>query len=109
MQADRYNKGKPKYSLLDLKSLEDTVKVLEFGAEKYDRNNWKKGLPISEILDSLLRHVTSLLEGELIDKESGLPHHGHIGANAMFLAHMIRNHLNTDFNDLNLKELDAER
>lgn len=92
MQADRHNKGKPKYSLLDLNSFEDCVRVLEFGAEKYSRDNWKKGLPVSEILDSMLRHISAIQRGEFIDPESGLPHHGHISCNVMFLEHTIKNH-----------------
>lgn len=92
MQADRYNKGKPKYSFLDLNSFEDCVKVLEFGAEKYSRDNWKKGFPVFEILDSMLRHISAIQRGEFIDPESGLPHHGHISCNAMFLEHTIKNH-----------------
>ncbi len=84
-KADRYNKGKPQYSLLDLDCLEPCVRVLEFGAKKYARNNWKKGLPTTQIIDSLLRHLGALLRGELIDPESALPHIGHIQCNALFL------------------------
>lgn len=83
--AMRFNNGKPQYSLLDLASLEDTVRVLEFGAQKYDRDNWKKGLQFSQILDSMMRHIKGLQSGEWLDSESGLPHIGHIGCNAMFL------------------------
>lgn len=84
-QADRYNTDKPKLSMLDFNALEDTVKVLEFGANKYARDNWKKGLVFSEVLDSMLRHIAALQNGEWIDPESNLPHIGHIGCNAMFL------------------------
>lgn len=85
MKADRFNEGKPKYSLLSLKEMEPCVKVLEFGANKYARDNWKKGLPLSEILDSMLRHISAMQSGEMIDPESGLPHIGHIQCNALFL------------------------
>lgn len=84
-QAERYNQGKPQYSLLDLTALEPGTRVLEFGAKKYARDNWKKGMPVTQILDSLLRHLAALRSGELIDPESGLPHIGHIQCNAMFL------------------------
>lgn len=84
-QAMRHNQGKPQYSLLDIKCLEDCARVLEFGAKKYARNNWKKGMNITSILDSMLRHIAALNSGELIDPESGLPHIGHIQCNAMFL------------------------
>lgn len=83
--AERKNNGKPKYSLLDLNSLEYCVKVLEFGANKYSRNNWKKGLPVTTILDSMLRHIRDLQLGKILDDESGLPIIGHIQCNALFL------------------------
>jgi hypothetical protein len=85
--ADRFNTGKPKYSLLSLKALEPGVRMLEYGASKYAQNNWQKGLKKSEVLDSLLRHVTAILEGEEIDPENGLLHIGSIQCNAMFLGH----------------------
>lgn len=83
--ALRYNASKPKYSLLSLKEMEQGVKVLEFGANKYARDNWKKGLKLSEILDSMMRHIAALQSGEWIDPESNLPHIGHIQCNALFL------------------------
>lgn len=83
--ADRFNRGKVEYSLLDLSCLEKCVRTLEYGANKYSRNNWKLGMPESKIIDSLLRHVAAYLSGEECDPESGLPHIGHIQCNALFL------------------------
>jgi hypothetical protein len=70
----RYNNEKPRWSLVDYKALEPMVEVLEFGAKKYSPNNWKKGLKVTEICDSLLRHTYSFLSGEDNDKESNLSH-----------------------------------
>lgn len=39
MSADRFNSGKLKWSLVDFDSLAGMVKVLEFGAKKYDAHN----------------------------------------------------------------------
>lgn len=86
--ADRFNAGKLQWSMVDFKSLEDMVRVLEFGAKKYSRNNWKKGLKTTEIVDSMLRHIYAYLDGEDVDPESGINHTGHIMCNAMFLSHM---------------------
>ena len=89
-KAIRHNKGKLQWSLVDFEALEDLVRVLEFGAEKYKRDNWKKGLPVREICESMLRHTFAFLRGEDIDNENGLPHTGHILCNAMFLSHMAK-------------------
>ena len=83
-KALRYNDGKLKWSLVNWKSLEPLVKVLEMGAKKYAPENWKKGLDKKEILESAMRHLTAMMDGEFLDPESKLPHAGHVMANIMF-------------------------
>lgn len=87
-QALRYNKDKPELSYILDTSLAITgaCKVMSFGAVKYGRNNWKKGLPTDEVIDSLLRHLLAYKDGEVLDPESGLPHLDHVTCNALFLA-----------------------
>ena len=87
-EGTRYNSGKPELSFIlqGEKGLTGLAQVLEFGGRKYDRGNWLKGLPPTEIIDSLMRHLVSYTGGEVIDPESGLPHIDHIHANAKFLA-----------------------
>ena len=97
-QALRYNQGKVQWSLVDYKSIEPMVRVLEHGCLKYSKNNWKKGMPASQIIESMLRHTFKLLEGELVDLESGIEHVGHIQCNAMFLAYVLRE--KPEYNDL---------
>lgn len=84
-KALRYNKNKPKWSLVHFKSLEPMIKVLEMGAEKYSPDNWKKGFEGKEVHESMMRHVSKLFDGEWLDEESGLSHIGHIMCNAMFI------------------------
>jgi hypothetical protein len=84
-QALRYNQGKLEYSMLDLTKLAEAVKVLMFGKQKYARDNWKKGMNTSSIIDSLMRHLSAIQNGEVIDPESGLSHLGHLQCNALFL------------------------
>lgn len=86
-KAMRFNAGKLKWSLVHFKSLEPLVKVLMFGAEKYSPDNWKKGLDPKEIMESMMRHVTAIMDGEINDPESGLPHIGHIMCNSMFYSY----------------------
>ena len=83
-KALRYNEGKPKWSLVHYDSLIPMIRVLEFGAEKYEKENWKKELDLKEILESMQRHLAKLMDGEEFDSESGISHMGHIQCNAMF-------------------------
>jgi len=89
-QALRYNEGKIKWSLVDWKSLEPMVRVLEMGAKKYAPYNWSKGMPVTEVSESLLRHMFAYLDGELDDNESKIEHLGHVMCNCMFLIHIMR-------------------
>ena len=89
-QALRYNTGKRRWTLVDFKSLESMVEVLEYGENKYDKWNWCKGMPVSAVSESLLRHMFAFLDGEDKDPESGIDHLGHIMSNAMFLSYIMR-------------------
>lgn len=76
--------GKLEWSLMPFKQLEDVVRVLMFGAEKYSRDNWKKCDDVNRYKDALMRHVTAYIEGEKFDK-------GNDGDNLHHLAHAICN------------------
>jgi hypothetical protein len=95
-QGIRNNQGKPQWSQVHFPSLEPMVRVLEHGAEKVGKDNWRKGLLVLEICESMLRHTFALMDGEDNDKESGLPHVGHIQSNAMFLGYMLQNRPDMD-------------
>lgn len=115
----RFNEGKPKWSLVDFKSLEPMIEVLMYGAHKYSSfkdkdgveytgaeisvvkasemtqtysgaNNWKGGMNITEIFESLMRHLVAYMDGEGYDKESGYKHLGHAMANLMFMIYNDR-------------------
>ena len=87
-RALRFNKGKPQLSyLMDFpKAIEGIAKVMEFGATKYPRNNWKKGSPVNEVVDSMLRHLSKARNGQKFDAETSIDHLFHVLVNAMFLA-----------------------
>ena len=92
----RNNEGKAQLSMvLEAKyALNGCAAVLEMGAKKYSRGNWRKGLNHNEVVDSLLRHLTEYMSGGGFDEESGLLHVDHILCNALFLAELTRTHPN---------------
>lgn len=69
---------------------QDAVRVLEFGAKKYAEWNWAKGMSWQTIIGCALRHAKAVLEGELLDVESGQTHLGHFLCNLVFLDHYVR-------------------
>lgn len=89
MTGNRFNEGKRKWGLLSWVGLEELVKVLEFGAKKYDSWNWSKGLSFTETFECLQRHAVAWYNGEDKDPETGLSHMAHVLCNAMFLMHFI--------------------
>lgn len=86
--ATRHNQGKPMLSFIlsAPAAMDELARVLEFGAQKYERDNWKKGMTKEIVADSALRHLSAMLNGEVLDPESNLRHSAHFLCNAMFLA-----------------------
>jgi len=82
----KFDGGKLEYGLLPPLALEETVKVLTFGAQKYERDNWQK-VPDSKrrYFDALQRHVWAWKQGEQVDPESGIHHLAHAMCCLMFL------------------------
>jgi len=94
----RHNAGKAPLSMVveAREALTGCAGVLQFGAEKYARGNWHKGLLHTEICDSMLRHLSAYLGGEDKDPESNCLHVDHILTNALFLAQGVRKHPELD-------------
>ncbi len=74
----KFDGGKLRYGLIPPLAQAEMVKVLTFGAEKYEPDNWKK-VPDSKTryFDALERHVWAWKMGEEIDPESGIHHLAH--------------------------------
>jgi|SRR3979411_1214367 len=77
--------GKPGLNLLDRHALEETARVMDFGANKYAAHNWRKGLSYSRLIAATLRHVIAINDGEDLDPETGLMHAAHATCELMFL------------------------
>lgn len=68
---------------------EAVIRVWEFGAQKYERHNWMKGLPWSQVLESAQRHVMWMHQGQALDDETNEHHGAHFLCNAMMLVHYV--------------------
>lgn len=94
--ALKYDSGKPPLGLIPRSALVWEAAVMGFGASKYGRDNWRKGMEWSRLVDAALRHITAFNAGEDIDPESGLHHLGHARCCLAFLAEYVDKQLGTD-------------
>ena len=82
----KFDGNKLEYGLIPPLALKEMVRVLTFGAQKYERDNWKV-VPESKrrYFDALQRHLWAWKEGEQLDPESGIHHLAHAMCCLMFL------------------------
>jgi hypothetical protein len=77
-EGKKFDTGKLSYTLLPFPAITEVVHILEFGKQKYGRDNWKKVPNAKErYLDACFRHLISYIEGETKDHESGRHHLAH--------------------------------
>jgi hypothetical protein len=80
----KFDSEKIDWTLMPWKELEQVLEVLEFGAKKYSRDNWKHIEP-ARYEKAAMRHLISYATGEKTDPESGKSHLAHLMCNALFL------------------------
>ncbi len=96
----KFDGGKLQYGLLPPLALRETVKVLTFGAEKYEPDNWRRVPdPNRRYFDAAQRHLWAYKEGEKIDPESGVNHLAHALCCIMFML---------DLDEQNSTEIDLD-
>ena len=84
--GQKFDQGKPQWSLLPWSALGEVVAVLGFGARKYGAHNWQHVLEAkTRYADAALRHLTAWLSGEQLDPESKLPHLAHAVCCLLFI------------------------
>ena len=83
----KLDEEKRDWTLLPWGALEEVVKVLEFGAKKYSRDNWKHVEPRERYVSAAFRHLIAYAKGEKIDPESGLHHLAHCICCLLFMVH----------------------
>lgn len=72
--------GKTPYELIPAEAMEEFARAMEHGAQKHERDDWRKGhgMPWSWLIAAALRHSWCMIRGEMIDSESGLHHGAHL-------------------------------
>lgn len=63
--------GKGRYDLISTVFLKRLAVVMEKGAVKYGDRNWEKGMPLSRYLNSAIRHLLQLFDGECDEDHAG--------------------------------------
>lgn len=85
MTGRKFDTGKLRWSLLPIAPMKEVVKVLMFGAAKYNDFNWLYVDNAKQrYSDAALRHFFAYLEGEVADEESGCHPLAHTIVNALF-------------------------
>jgi len=93
-QAVKHDQGKLDWSLLPWDAVEETIRVLEFGAGKYSPWNWAEGegFKYTRLFNSSMRHfVAWFWRKEDLDPETGISHIAHLSCNVLFLLHYVLN------------------
>lgn len=87
MSGMKENEGKPPMAWLagHWRALGEMAKVTEFGAKKYEPNNWLKGIDPRLLYDAMFRHAFKSADGEELDPEHGFDHLAAVAWNALTL------------------------
>ncbi len=95
--AGRFSAGKMRHDLIAPWALNELAKVYTYGTQKYDDDNWWKGLRWKkDVFGCILRHVWKWFRGERFDDESGVHHLAHAAWNCFALMSYERHGLGID-------------
>ena len=80
----KFDDDKIRFDLIPPEWPDSLARILTYGAKKYKPNNWRKG-EIDRYIGAVHRHLNAWQQGDLLDKESGMPHLWHAMCNIGFL------------------------
>lgn len=72
------------FSDLPWDAIEQVVRVMQFGAQKYAARNWERGLEHSRTFAAAQRHLIAFHRGERLDPETQLDHRAHAACEMLF-------------------------
>lgn len=78
--------GKLRWSLLPWDAVEEVVRVLMFGAQKYADRNWEQGMDYGRLFDADMRHrIGWWQKGENAAEDSKIHQLAHAACDTLFL------------------------
>lgn len=81
IKGKKFDSRKPMWHLLPFKQLEEVVKILTFGANKYGEDDWRffvsKKDNDKRYVSACLRHVSAFMNGDKNDEETNFHHLAH--------------------------------
>lgn len=84
----KFDDGKLRYDLIPPEVTIEIARILTYGANKYEPNNWKKNKDLDRYVAALYRHLEAWRAGEEFDLESGFHHLSHAITNLTFLIYL---------------------
>lgn len=101
--GEKYDEGKLRYDLVPPEAMQEYVRVLTFGANKYADRNWEGGIAYSRLFAAAFRHMFAFLLGERMDPETGISHLAHAICCLNFLLTYEIRDMSEEFDDLPLR------
>jgi len=93
MTMRRDNNGKPRLSLIPWLATQSVADILHWACTEkecpYPRDNWRKGGPVTDGVDSAMRHLVQFSLGIDNDTDSNLPHLAHAACQILMLLENI--------------------
>ncbi len=96
MTVEKHDRGKPELDMIPSGAMLEIAQGFMYGAEKYDKHNWREGTEWSRYYNAAQRHMLAYNDGEDMDPESGLPHLAHAAVCIIFLLEYQRTGIGTD-------------
>ena len=86
----KWDSDKEPLAWIPAECMQGIAKVLAYGAAKYEKDNWRRGIPMSRYISAALRHIHAWNSGEDLDPESGMSHIDHAVCGLMFVQWYIK-------------------